>query len=67
MQILGNKLIADDGMMLTNGESTYCKKVYLAIGTTPDDWREVTEQEAEKAMEDVDPEEALEQLREVLA
>lgn len=46
MQILGNKLSADDGMMLTNGE-TVAGVVYLASGAVPADWREVTTEEAE--------------------
>ena len=46
MRIAGNKLIADDGMMLTNGE-TVAGVVYLASGAVPADWREVTADEAE--------------------
>lgn len=46
MQILGNKLSADDGMMLTNGE-TVAGVVYLASGAVPADWREVTAEESE--------------------
>ena len=46
MRIEGNKLTADDGMMLTNGE-TVAGVVYLASGAVPADWREVTAEEAE--------------------
>ena len=42
-------LEADDGMMLTNGE-TYSKMVYLGVSDSPDNWREVTEEEAEEAV-----------------
>lgn len=45
-------LIADDGMVLTDGE-TYCKTVYLADGASSDNWHEITEaehEEIEKAM-----------------
>lgn len=40
------KLTADDGMTLTNGE-TFGKVVYLAAGADPDNWREITDSEAE--------------------
>lgn len=46
MQIVGNKLIADEGMRLTDGE-TVAGVVYLAPGAVPADWREVTAEEAE--------------------
>ena len=39
-------LTADEGMTLTNGE-TYGKKVYLALGTDPENWREIPDSEAE--------------------
>lgn len=39
-------LTADEGMTLTNGE-TYGKKVFLAHNTTADNWREITDSEAE--------------------
>lgn len=65
MQIIGNKLIADDGMMMTNGK-TYAKAVHLGIRAVPAEWWEVTNEEAEAATTDVAAEEALEELREVL-
>lgn len=37
-------LEADDGMVLTNGE-TYSTRVYLGIHDSPDNWREVPESE----------------------
>ena len=44
MKIIDNKLIADEGMTLTNGEA-FGKTVWLANG---DDtaWKEVTDEEA---------------------
>ena len=36
----------DDGYLLTNGE-TYSEKVYLGIGDSPENWREVLATEAE--------------------
>ena len=38
------KLIASDGMILTNGE-TYGTEVYLGTGDKPDNWHEITEEE----------------------
>lgn len=66
MQIIGNKLIAEDGMYLTNGE-VYAKTVHLAVTAVPADWREVTAAEAEAATTEIAAEEALDELREVLA
>lgn len=40
------KLTADEGMTLTNGE-TFGKVVFLAHNTEPDNWREITDSEAE--------------------
>ena len=41
------QLVANDGMVLTNGE-TYSKSVYLGIHDTPDNWYEITEKEYEE-------------------
>ena len=38
------KLIASDGMILTNGE-VFGKEVYLGTGDKPDNWHEITEEE----------------------
>lgn len=46
MQITNNKLVADPGMRLTDGE-TVATVVHLASGAAPANWREVTEAEAE--------------------
>ena len=41
------KLIASEGMTLTNGK-TYGKTVYLAQNDSADNWREITDAEAEE-------------------
>lgn len=44
------KLIASDGMMLTNGE-VIGKEVFLGTGDSADNWHEITEAEAQEIME----------------
>ena len=44
------KLVATEGMIYTNGES-YGRTVFLGTGDSPDNWREITEQEAAHKME----------------
>lgn len=39
------KLIASDGMILTDGES-YGKEVYLGVNDSADRWKEIPESEA---------------------
>ena len=58
MQIINNKLIADEGMTLTNGEA-FGKKVYLASGASPYDWWEVTDEEATNLSTELTDREAL--------
>lgn len=41
------KLKASEGMMLTNGD-VYGKEIFLGKGDSPDNWYEITEEEAEK-------------------
>lgn len=43
------KLVATEGMILTNGEA-YGRIVHLAVGSSPDDWYEITEAEYEARM-----------------
>lgn len=43
---------ADEGMVLTNGE-TFSTLVYLGIHDSPDNWHEVTEEEAERMKADL--------------
>lgn len=47
MKIENNVLKADNGMMLTNGE-TFGHTVCLGIGDSIDNWHEITEEEAER-------------------
>lgn len=44
------KLIASDGMMLTNGE-TYGIEIYIGSGDCQDNWREITKDEFEEILE----------------
>ena len=44
------KLKATAGMMLTNG-TLFGKTVYLGLGDSPDNWWEITEEEAAHKME----------------
>ena len=64
MRVKDRILHAEDGMVLTDGQS-FGKVVVLAVGAAADDWQEITEAEAE-AMEPVPTEEALMELLEVL-
>ena len=45
-----NKITADDGMWLTNGE-TYSKEVYLGRDSNAENWREITEEEYRSILE----------------
>ena len=54
-----NKLIADEGMTLTNG-TCFGKVVYLAEGDSSDRWSEITE--AEAAVREQEMVEAAEQM-----
>ena len=47
MIIESNVLKADEGMMLTNGE-TFGQTVYLGKNDVVDNWHEITEKEAER-------------------
>ena len=40
------KIVAEEGMLLTNGEICV-KTVYLGENDAPENWREITEEEAE--------------------
>ena len=41
------KLTASEGMTLTNGEA-FGKEIYLGCNDSPDNWREITDEEVEK-------------------
>ena len=60
------KLIASDGMMLTNGE-IIGKEVFLGTGDSVDNWHEITEAEAEKLMAEEDEEATAEDYQTALA
>lgn len=47
------KLTAAEGMTLTNGD-TYSKEIYLGDNDSPDNWREITDAEAEQQRADAD-------------
>ena len=42
------KLVADDGMTLTDGDS-YGKTIYLGVNDSPENWHEITDAEADAA------------------
>ena len=45
------KLIASDGMMLTDGEN-FAKEAYIGMGGFADVWREITESEYNAIVEE---------------
>ena len=49
------KLIASDGMTLTNGEA-FGKEIYLGINDSADNWHEITDAEAERLQKEMLPE-----------
>ena len=49
--IIINKITADEGMILTNGES-YGKEVYLGKNSSPSDWVEITEERYQEILEE---------------
>ena len=51
MKINNNKIKADEGMMLTNGNA-YGKIVELGIGDNFDNWHEITEEEYNAILEE---------------
>lgn len=53
MEIINNKLIASDGMTLTDGEA-FGKVVYLASGADASVWHEITDTEAEILKRDLE-------------
>ena len=48
------KLIASEGMTLTNGE-TFSKEVYLGKNDSADNWHEITDAEAERIQAEMLP------------
>ena len=51
------KLIASEGMTLTNGEA-YDKEVYLGKEDSPDNWHEIPDEEAERLQREKEEETA---------
>ena len=47
-------ITAADGMILTNGE-TYGKVVYLGVNDSPENWYEITAEEAEQLQNKYEP------------
>ena len=54
-KITMTKLIASDGMTLTNGEA-FGKEVYLGVNDKPENWHEITDAEAEERQKALLPE-----------
>lgn len=52
------KLTASDGMTLTNGE-TFSKEVYLGKNDSPDNWYEITDNEAEDRIKELESQTAM--------
>ena len=52
------KLVAADGMILTNGEA-YGKEIYLGKNDNPDNWYEITDAEYENIAAEMYPEEPI--------
>ena len=44
MEISNGKIKASEGMLLTNGNA-YAKSVALGVADSPENWREITEEE----------------------
>ena len=53
MEIINNKMIASDGMTLTNGEA-FGKTVHLAVDADAAAWYEITDAEAEVLKKDLE-------------
>lgn len=51
------KLIASEGMTLTNGEA-YGKEVYLGKEDSPENWHEIPDEEAERLQREKEEETA---------
>lgn len=50
------KITAEDGKVLTNGE-TYSKEIYLGVNDKPENWHEVPESEVPESEVPAEPEE----------
>lgn len=50
--VIINKIIADEGMWLTNGKGVYSKEVYLGKNDSAENWHEITEKEYQEALKE---------------
>ena len=50
--VIINKIIADEGMWLTNGQGVYSKEVYLGKEDSALNWREITKEEYQAIMKE---------------
>ena len=50
--VIINKIIADEGFVLTNGQGVYSKEVYLGKNDNALNWHEITEVEYNKILEE---------------
>ena len=48
MVVRGNRLIADNGMKLVNVDNSIAVEVWLSPSDSIDNWKEVTEEEAQR-------------------
>lgn len=46
--VIINKITADEGFWLTNGQGVYSKEVYLGKNDSADNWHEISEAEYER-------------------
>lgn len=51
--VIINKITADEGFWLTNGQGVYSKEVYLGVNDSPLNWHEITEAEYQAAMAEI--------------
>ena len=52
------KLTASEGMTLTNGDA-FSKEVYLGANDKPENWLEITDEEAEERLKAMYPKEVM--------
>lgn len=50
--VIINKITADEGMWLTNGQGVFSKEVYLGRNDKAENWHEITEDEYNRIIEE---------------
>jgi hypothetical protein len=50
--VIINKITADEGFVLTNGQGVYSKEIYLGKNDSPINWWEITEYEYEQILKE---------------